>query len=178
MMKHKFALILFAVILSTLSMVGASSVMADSPSPSPAASVAPTPSPTPEAIPVNADNSVSLTGVPAVIDLGSAVPGSTASSDTINLTVYTVDPNGATLTVTVSNLAGPNGATLSANAMRWNVGSNAYEVVSAGTPVSIWTTDAATGSGGSVVAIVAQADVPWLASGNYTGTAIFAVGSR
>ena len=78
----------------------------------------------------------------------------------------------------MSDLVGPNNAHVPASAVHWTVGAADYEVSGAGSPVSIWTTNASTGSGGAAVEVAAHLTVPWLASGDYTGTAVFVVGLR
>ena len=198
MMKRWPAAMICAALASALCLAGTGVAAADSPTPSPSLcapvfstpaptsspSAAPTPTPaptacpTPAAPPASADDSVSITGVPAVVDFGAAVPGSVAHSQTINLVVYSTNPSGASLAVTLSDLVGPNNVHVPASAVHWTVGSSDYEVAGAGSPLSIWTTDASTGTGGAAVEMSAYLTVPWLASGDYTGTAVFVVGLR
>lgn len=126
--------------------------------------------------------SISLSGIPATISYGTnRVAGDTPTAP-FTATVTTTNLLGYSLTVLTSDMTSEAGGTIAASATSYAVSSAATgfvtacavscPVVDASTPVVLGTKPTSA-IGGDAISVTPKLTVPSVASGTYTGTAVF-----
>jgi hypothetical protein len=114
---------------------------------------------------------VSISGVPAVIDMGSGLPGDTVGPVEITTTITTNASGGYTLSVSASDLSPALGGTaIPATGFVVNGASPA----ASDTPLVVHTGPATT-EGGDEVVVDIRLYIPFVVNGAYSGSMVFAV---
>ena len=125
---------------------------------------------------VSQQYSIMLAGIPATLDLGSALPGQQIVSPTIDLLVGSNDPAGYAVSVTTSAMNG-DANQIGIEQLHWQVnGGTPLAIADSSTALQLALSHSASATGGDNYSVVILLDVPYTSSGDYSGSAIFDAG--